>query len=357
MARRTVLALLSMLALALACLQCSGEPPQVETPKPAPTCRLRRAAFDIGSATTKVKVADIDLCAHRIIKVLLAEDAAVFYRDDLIDKPEGEALFREQTLARGMEVLRHFKERADALKPGGYAAVATSSFRRAQNGVAFLERVKAELGITARVISQAEEAELGFLGAVASAHVDPRNAVVWDVGGESMQLAILAGADEMRIYTGRFASGQMRQHLLRDVQHRGPEVTSPNPVSKEEAQQARAYAAAFAQRDVPEFIKQKLARKGTVVVGIGALKYFPDARPDDAALATIQGLERSIDEMLGKTDAEIGGPYASTHISDRLLITGFMEGLGVRWVVLADVDLGDGLMFHEDYWESDHLTP
>ena len=326
-------------------------PPPVKA-EPKPVCRLRRAAFDIGSATTKVKVADIDICAHRILQLLLAEDAAVFYRDDVIDKPEDQAVFREATLAHGLQVLGRFKQKAEALGPSGYAAVATSSFRKAQNGETFLARVALELGIRARIISQAEEAELGFLGAVASLGVDPANAVVWDIGGQSMQIAVLgASADQMRIYTGRFSSGHMRQYLMREVQKKDDSKKTPNPVQAQEAQAARRYAADFARGDVPEWTKRKLAQTGLVVVGIGALKYFPDARPDGRALASMPGLEKSATDMLGKSDSEIGGPYASTHVSDRLLILGFMDALGIREVRLADVDLGDGLLFHEDYWE------
>ena len=350
MTRRAALALLLWMLAG-----CPSEPvvgPPRVSADPKPVCRLRRAAFDIGSATTKVKVADIDICAHRILRVLLAEDAAVFYRDDVIDKPDDQAVFREETLAQGLEVLGRFKQKAEALDPAGYAAVATSSFRKAQNGEAFLTRVDRELGIRARIISQAEEAELGFLGAVASLGVDPTHAVVWDIGGQSMQIAVLgATIHQMRIYTGRFSSGHMRQYLMREVQKKDDSAKTPNPIKEQEAQAARSYAADFARSDVPEWTKRKLAQPGLVVVGIGALKYFPDARPDGRALASLAGLEKSAMDMLGKSDSEIGGPYASTHVSDRLLILGFMDALGIREVRLADVDLGDGLLFHEDYWE------
>jgi hypothetical protein len=61
--------------------------------------------------------------------------------------------------------------------------------------------------------------------------------------------------------------------------------------------------------------------------------------------------------MLGKSDEEIGGPYASTAVSDRLLITGFMHALGIPKVLLVNVDLTDGLLFESEYWPSKTHDP
>jgi exopolyphosphatase/guanosine-5'-triphosphate,3'-diphosphate pyrophosphatase len=351
MAARAVL-LLALLALSA----CSSTPPgELRTgrlpPKRSDHCLVRRAAFDIGSATTKLKVADIDVCTRRIVKVLLAEDQPVFYRDDVMDSARGSLRFRDETLAKGMETLRGLKERAAAFEPEGYAGVATSAFRKADNGEAYVARLRRELGIHVRVISQGEEAELGFVGSLASLGVEPEQAVVWDVGGQSMQLTVLDEQGGLYIYLGQLASGQMRSYILREVQRKSQDAATPNPISRTQAQAARAHAAAFARGDVPDVLKAVLQRPKMVVVGIGALKYFRDEPAAERGICTQSGLDRSIAALVGKTDAEIGGPYAGTQLSDRLLIAGFMDGLAIEQVLLADVDLSDGLLFHPDYWE------
>ena len=312
---------------------------------------MRRAAVDIGSATTKVKVAEVDVCRDLEIRVLFAEDAPVFYRDDVAQ--EGSSRFAPETMERGLSVLRAFRARADAHAPGAFAAVATSAFRLADNGAAFAGRIERELGIPVKIIDQSQEARLGFMAAVRAAGVEPKRAVVWDIGGRSMQMTMLRKDGHLAIYRGKFASGQMRDYLIREIQRKASDVLSPNPVSPSDAEAALAFAEALALEEVPQEIRAKLADRGTAVVGIGALKYYGDrpARERGAACAREQ-LEIGVDELLAKRDEEIGGDYASTQISDRLLIVGFMRALGVDRVLLADVDLTDGLLFEAEYWPS-----
>lgn len=72
--------------------------------------------------------------------------------------------------------------------------VATEACRRAANGVRFIERVYAETGIALDVISAAEEARLAVLGC--QTLIDPAGppALVFDIGGGSSELMLVAPA-------------------------------------------------------------------------------------------------------------------------------------------------------------------
>ena len=344
---------------ALCSLFACGSQPAVDhlsAPTPAggsPACITRRAAFDIGSATTKVKVAEIDRCQSRELKLLYAEEAPVFYRDDVQTRDGASPHITTATMDRGLQVLTRFKAQAENYDPQGFAGVATSAFRRADNGSHFASEIRDRLGISVRVIDQSEEAYLGFMGAVRQAHVTPEKAVVWDVGGRSMQMTTLADDGHVMVYRGKFASGQMRDHLVRVVQKKPPEVLSPNPLTTSDVEAGLDYAHELARRDVPAPIRTKLADPETVVVGIGALKYY-GTRPADepGARCDASHLAERISDLTGKTDEQIGGDYAATQISDRVLFIGFMKALSVRRVVIVDVDLTDGLLFEGQYWDA-----
>lgn len=312
-------------------------------------CIVRRAAFDIGSATTKVKVADVDRCQRLPLAVIFADEEAVFYRDD-VERPHGDAHFQLATMRRGMTVLDGFLARARALDARQTSAVATSAFRLAANGDVFARQIRSDLGLEVRIVSQSEEARLGFIGAVRTAGLDPKRTVVWDIGGRSMQMAMLGDDGHLDLYRGSFASGQMRDFVSTELQGKHDEG-SPNPVHRDEARAAVAHAESLAKSEVPANIKRKLAESDTVVLGIGALKYYGD-RPAHEAGATCarKHLEVSVDDLLTKSDAEIGGAYASTQVSDRLLIVGFMRGLAIQRIELAEVDLTDGVLLEADYW-------
>lgn len=312
---------------------------------------VRRAGYDIGSATTKVKVAEIDRCEGRILKVLFADNAPVFYRDDVNSSVPA---FSEATMKKGLGVLRAFAAEAAKHDPEESSAVATSAFRRADNGHEMVVRIERELGLAVKIITQAQEARIGFVGAVMRSGADPKRAVVWDVGGRSMQISTLRPDGKMSIYQGRLASGQMRDYVIREVKQQPPTVETPNPLSPQEVVAARAYAESYAVEQVPADLRAKIAADDAVVVGIGALKYYGDKPAQTrGAVCTRSGLQHQIDELVGKSDDEIGGAYASTAVSDRVLIAGFMNALSIENVQLVDTDLSDGLLFESEYWVND----
>jgi exopolyphosphatase/guanosine-5'-triphosphate,3'-diphosphate pyrophosphatase len=73
-------------------------------------------------------------------------------------------------------------------------AVATSAIREAANGEDFLEVVGRETGIWPRAISGDEEARLIYLAALHSIHLEGKRALVLDIGGGSVELALGAGS-------------------------------------------------------------------------------------------------------------------------------------------------------------------
>lgn len=70
--------------------------------------------------------------------------------------------------------------------------VATEACRRASNGARFVERVFAETGIALDVISAAEEARLAVLGCHMLIEADGPPALVFDIGGGSSELMLVA---------------------------------------------------------------------------------------------------------------------------------------------------------------------
>jgi exopolyphosphatase/guanosine-5'-triphosphate,3'-diphosphate pyrophosphatase len=68
-------------------------------------------------------------------------------------------------------------------------AIATEACRRAENGPAFLARIRAETGIEFAVITTREEAELALESCTPLLHGPGRRALLFDIGGGSTELA------------------------------------------------------------------------------------------------------------------------------------------------------------------------
>ena len=70
-------------------------------------------------------------------------------------------------------------------------SVATEACRRADNGEAFIERVRQETGIALDIISAQEEARLAVLGCHVLLEDGPGPAVIFDIGGGSTELVLV----------------------------------------------------------------------------------------------------------------------------------------------------------------------
>ena len=76
-------------------------------------------------------------------------------------------------------------------------SVATEACRRAENGEAFIERVRAETGIALDIISAQEEARLAVLGCHILLEHGHGPAVIFDIGGGSTELVLIEAGDRV----------------------------------------------------------------------------------------------------------------------------------------------------------------
>lgn len=177
-----------------------------------------------------------------IHQVLLGEEHPVKLALDLEDSQNGE--LSEEIRALGLSTLQNLVKKArelgcqeDTPMPG----VATAVFRKAKNGEAFLSTLQRETGVRLQVVSQQEEARLGFQTAVAEVECTtsevPHEMVVWDSGGGSFQIVrdrtdASGGGASADTYLGGFAVAVATRRLVEEIQGRDfAGQPTPNPVS------------------------------------------------------------------------------------------------------------------------------
>lgn len=93
----------------------------------------------------------------------------------------------EDRIEATIAALREFAEVARTMGASQILAVATEATRATANGIAFLDRVRQETGISVEVIGGDREAELSFRGLATQIDVSGR-AVIADIGGGSTEL-------------------------------------------------------------------------------------------------------------------------------------------------------------------------
>lgn len=311
-------------------------------------CHEVRAAFDIGSGATKMKVAKVNTCLQKIEEILLEADEPVKYKESLQNSSDNK--LDEDIQDRGVKALAKLKSQAEQYRPESYLAVATSAFRTASNGQAFAEKMSDATGVQVRVIDQEAEARLGFAAATRIASGDMKNLVVWDIGGGSMQIISYTGESKFSIYQGKMASASFKSHIIKKIKNQDTKKTeSPNPIGAKDAKAALEEAKEFAKLTVPAEIKKRI-KSGAQIVGIGGVhsqsimgQLARDGRNIGHSYS-LKDLDKAIDKSILMGDEQIGGAYASTEASNLILVKGFMKELEIDEVRTGRINLADGLL-------------
>ena len=148
---------------------------------------LRIAAIDVGSNSIRQVVADVS--PRGTISVV--DELKATPRLGVGVQATGE--LAPDAMRRALDALGRMATLARQLRADRIAAVATSAVREARNGAEFRERVRAETGLDLRILEGAEEARLAFRSALAHFELTDGPAVVMDIGGGSLELALSAG--------------------------------------------------------------------------------------------------------------------------------------------------------------------
>jgi exopolyphosphatase/guanosine-5'-triphosphate,3'-diphosphate pyrophosphatase len=148
-----------------------------------------------------MKIAAIDLGSNSIHMVVVEASVSggfrVIGREKEMVRLGASTLARHQlssaAMKRGLETLAKYKRLCETQGVDKLIAVATSAVREAGNGEDFLERVGRTIGFWPKAVSGEEEARLIYQAALHSIHLEGRRALVIDIGGGSVELALGEG--------------------------------------------------------------------------------------------------------------------------------------------------------------------
>ena len=174
---------------------------------------VRLVALDIGSASTKCVVADVDVETGRVLHVLLAQEATVSYAVDLHHSPNRQLSKRVQE--RGLQVLKIFAQQATDLGVTQCVALTTGVFRTAENGTECSTRIERELGIRVSRPSLDEEARLSIATARACSTASWAG-MCWDAGHNAFQICSQPG--ELVTYFSTVGPGDAYRACIEVVQ-------------------------------------------------------------------------------------------------------------------------------------------
>jgi exopolyphosphatase/guanosine-5'-triphosphate,3'-diphosphate pyrophosphatase len=311
----------------------------------------RRAAIDVGSGSTKVCIADIDVRTNEIKQILFEGSFFVPYQSYLETDPNTQ--FNAEIQEKALAVFGNIQDLLAQHQVTHVKAIATEAFRKAGNGADFAQLVKEKTGIPLNVISQEDEGKIAFYSAVSSTHQNPDNLLIWDIGTGSFQI-IAAHEDidhKLEIYMRSMGAVPFKNYIIQEIQGKdAAAVKSPNPMTQEDWEKADALARHMGRHALP-YIKEKVGSVEGHVVGIGRL-FANSVKPmgTDGKIHR-DDLREFIRSSLGKTDEELGDPFANVNTSNAILVLGVMKALHIHEISIIETTSTKGILSYEPYWK------
>lgn len=310
-----------------------------------------RAAIDIGSGATKLRVAEVNLKTNKVEKILVNESFPVQYQEELSKSHDGK--FNEKVMATGMDAIKKSKEIAMKYNAEKVIGVATASFRNASNADAFADKIFKETGVKIHIIDQELEGVLAFQATAATISFDSKDLIVWDIGGGSFQFTALDDNGTIVVYRGVDASIPFKNHIIQQIKFDDPDVvTTPNPLSADQVMRAESYAR-YIGLHVDKIFKDRIAcHPNTRVVGVGNIfAYGIYPLVGNKATFTRNELANAILGLVGKTDKDLGGgDYVNVAVTNPILVLGFMQSLSINQMDIKDINNADGALLFAPFW-------
>ena len=301
------------------------------THQQASNCLQTKMTLDIGSGTTKYYIAQVNHCQHKIIKVTAKDSFAFPFKQSLTQSNNFPQQLQQKFIVQLKKLITKFN-------PDIIQSVATSAFRTANNGKKFATTLNQKLNLNLQIISQKEEALLGYHAVKGIVHHSP--ILYWDIGGGSMQI-IQELKSGPQIYKGKIGAVSFKDLVLKQVFHN--KQTSPNPLGKK-YKKTLQLAKNFAQKTLPKsFINLKLP-----VYGIGGVHQYAILKNNkkNSNFYTQAELKKWLMKKSKLNNQQLGGKYASTDVTNLALVLGFMEILKVNKVqVIPNINMAYALLY------------
>lgn len=162
---------------------------------------MRTAIIDMGTNTFHLLVAEWSATRYHI---LLSDHIPVRVGVGGINQN----LITAEGVDRAIYALSHFKKKMEELKVADVFAFGTSALRNASNSSEIISKVKSATGISIRLISGDEEAQLIYEGVNLALKLGQEKSLIIDIGGGSVEFII--GNGEQVFWKRSFEIGAQR---------------------------------------------------------------------------------------------------------------------------------------------------
>jgi len=301
---------------------------------------MRIAAIDIGTNSLHMVIAEAD--RRGSFQVLDRERDMVRLGAGSLESGRLSA----EVMRTALQVLARYRRIAEIHRVDKVLAVATAAVRGAKNGERFLERIGRSTGIWPKAIPGEEEARLVYLSCLHSIHLEGRRALVMDLGGGSLELAIGSGRRLDHAISERLGVIRLMDKFVRT-----------DPISARDERRivaaVRRRIAPLAERISREKLQMAVGCSGTILA-LGAMAAQQETGEEPEGLhhrvvraAAIHALRKRLVALDLRGRLRVPGmdpSRADLIVAGAIVLDTVLERLGVSQLTLSEWALREGVL-------------
>ena len=314
----------------------------------AEECREIRMALDLGSTAIKMAVAEINSCDAKIVDVLFRVSRRIDFQSDLHQSANQQ--FSRKIMWKALGIISEMHNLAKPYKVKRSIAVGTSVFRMASNANEFSNKLQKWFKLPLVILNPKEKGRLSFEAVRSTVQTSREKIAVWEIGASSMQFTSMIDNTEPFTHGAVLASVSFKNMFIDEVQKKNSKiVSSPNPISREQGELGLLISQEFSNR-VPSVLRKKFADSSVRVYGIGGVHSYSISNQVGTPFYDYSSVINILNSSYGLSDIEIGGDYATTEVSNLVLVAGFLKNLNIAQVYSLDISMVNGVLVSNNYW-------
>lgn len=298
----------------------------------------RLAGIDIGTLTCRLLIADLPPTGP--VKELRSE-RRILRLGEGVDRSKR---LKREAMDRVVQCIKEWREVIERYQVQACAAVATSAVRDAQNRQEFLDRIKAETGLTVEVLTGAQEAERTMLGVRSGLPPAIKSVLALDIGGGSTEFILARQGERPVVRSIDVGVVRLSERLL----HHDPPTSEEIGQARDWIRRETAEALAGMERAGCTFV----GTAGTITSLAAMAQQLPAYEPARIhnyrlLLPTVADLEQ---QLLSRSKAARAGmPGLEKNREDviasgAIILRTVMETLGERECLVSDLGLREGVL-------------
>lgn len=312
-------------------------------------CIVRRGALEIGSSNTKIVIAEINKCSPQIKKILFERKIKIDYVGDY--RRSNKKGLSSKILNEGFMAILDLIALGKVFKPSSLIAISSKFFKKLSNQKDFFSNLKKETGIRVFMISPKMEAILQFISVSTSYSGDLKNILLWDIGSSGMSFTRYDGKN-YHVYLENISSEGFKNMVLEGIIGKSHLTTnSPNPLGNSNTTKAMDMIRVYSKFNTPQMFKTWGNTLETI--GTGGVHYsgILNLLKKDSKSYRLGEIDKAIDKYKKLNDKEINSLYASTQVTNLILVRGYMKSVGINEVAVKKVNPSLGVLLHPKFWQ------